>query len=81
MDYRTNTWCIDDVMDYFGELFDQAEHTQKKVREVFIKGMIQIDESHAYHNYFAKMNKMRDELIKIGKDVPFRAVYHKKKEE
>jgi|GEM_PF-4244739 hypothetical protein len=53
------------VVDYFGKFFETDEEIKKMINK--------INETNG--TFFQKMNGIREELIKEGKEVPFRARY------
>ena len=72
-----NGWSIDDVIDYFGECFDQAEENQKKINTYLEKKMSIVESETGHKNYWSRMHRVRELLREDGIDVPFRAVYHR----
>jgi uncharacterized protein with HEPN domain len=77
-------WSIEDVWEYFGELFIKRkdfEEKEKVIKEQLKLLMEAIDADMPSTNYWAKMHKMREILMKHGHEVPFRAVYRHKKGE
>jgi|GEM_PF-4270908 len=77
-------WRIEDVWEYFGELFVKRRDFEEK--EGVIKrqlGLVMevIDENMPNASYWAKMHRMREVLIRFGHEVPFRAIYTHKKGE
>ena len=71
-----NEWSIDDVIDYFGELFEEGEENQKKIN-AYLEKKMNIVESERHDNYWSRMHRVRELLREDGIDVPFRAVYHR----
>uniref|UniRef100_A0A6M3KW03 Uncharacterized protein n=1 Tax=viral metagenome TaxID=1070528 RepID=A0A6M3KW03_9ZZZZ len=67
-----NSWSVRDVMSYFGGELENDERAEAVMRRV----EIELKDS-SRPSYFQLMNQVRDILMRLGYNVPFRAGYRR----